>query len=308
VPTGATLTVTTSTPVAMSAFRLSTNGRGEKILSPAPMAEPSNVSDRTTVPYIVSGGGYQSEVLLINPTEELAKGTITFYNETGEREALGTRSDVLFYEIPPHSSYTISSDRAGPNVLRGYATVKANAGNAPHSAALTKRWSGDVWTHENLVSGISGSDLQFAVDLRPTMIRHGEIDINFVIVNPIENGAANISLTLGEAEITSDSLLPGEQKTISLRGIEGQSIHGIVGFSSDRPVTLTALQKTLNIRSEIIEMELPPISEAAYFPYVPNGGGLSTEFRLANVSVQQAGGQLEFVTPNGEPATATILR
>ena len=102
--------------------------------------------------------------------------------------------------------------------------------------------------------------------------------------------------------------MPGEQKTISLRETEGQSIHGIVSFSSDRPVALTALQKTLNIRSETVKMELPPISEATYFPYVPNGGGLSTEFRLANTSAQQAGGQLEFTTPSGEPATTTILR
>ncbi len=307
-PTSATLTVTTSTPVAMSAFRLSINGRGEKILSPAPMAKPSSMSDQTTIPYVVSGGGYHSEVLLINPTEELAKGTIAFYNETGKRGALGTRSDVLFYEIPPHSSYTISSDRTGPNVLRGYAKIKADAGNTPYSATLNKRWSGDVWTHENLVSGISGSNMQFAVDLRPTMIRHGEIDISFIIVNPMENEAANINLSLGGAEIISDSLLPGEQKTISLRETEGQNIHGIVSFSSDHPVTLTALQETLNIRSGTVKMELPPISEAAYFPYVPNGGGLSTEFRLANTSAQQAGGQLGFKTPSGEPAITTILR
>jgi len=88
----------------------------------------------------------------------------------------------------------------------------------------------------------------------------------------------------------------------------GAGARGVMELRSNVAVVVTARRHVTNIRGEVVESELPPLSSGAVFPYVPNGGGLSTEFRLANVSGDRAEGQLAFLRPSGEPADATIIR
>ena len=88
----------------------------------------------------------------------------------------------------------------------------------------------------------------------------------------------------------------------------GAGARGVLELRSSLPVTVTALQQVTNIRGETIESALPPLSPGNVFPYVPNGDGLSTEFRLANVSPSRVEGRLAFTMPSGEPASGTIIR
>ncbi len=64
----------------------------------------------------------------------------------------------------------------------------------------------------------------------------------------------------------------------------------------------------MNLRGELIEVELPALGVGRRFPYVPNGKGLSTELRLANPSTTDATGLIELRLANGEPAREAILR
>ncbi len=308
VPQNATLTITTRTPVAMTAVRESTNGRDETILAPAPMMLDTDSPLRMTVPYFVNGGGQRSRLILINAGDKPAAGNVSFYDHAGQRRSLGTASNALRYEIPPHSSWTMESDGVGTGVQRGYAVVEPATDTVPHSVVMIEHYQGEVWTNESSTSGAIATLLEFAVDLRPTLIRHGEIDTRLVLVNSGVDGPATARVSLAGQEISAITLDPGTQMILSIRDLAGAAAHGIVTVASDNAIVVAARQITLNIRSESIETELPAVAANEFVPFVPNGGGLSTEFRLGNMSKNAATGALEFLLPSGQPATGTILR
>lgn len=80
---------------------------------------------------------------------------------------------------------------------------------------------------------------------------------------------------------------------MALRDLSGASARGILSVESDAPVSVTARQRTVNLRGELIEAELPARGAGPRFPYVPNGKGLSTELRLVNPSPTDATGFIE---------------
>ena len=95
---------------------------------------------------------------------------------------------------------------------------------------------------------------------------------------------------------------------MALRDLFGASARGILSVESDAPVSVTARQRTVNLRGELIEVELPALGAGRRFPYVPNGKGLSTELRLVNPLPTDATGFIELRLANGEPAQEAILR
>jgi len=303
----ATLSIGSNVALAIAAFRLTSNGHDDVLLAPAPMTLASAPSERTTIPYLITGGGHWSEVVLINPTDELMEGTVTFHNNRGEREPLGNRSAVLAYRIPPHSSRTMPSDGAGPVARQGYAVIAPRTGGAPHSMAILQRRYGDVLASESLVEGSHSTEAQFGIDLRPTLVRHGDMDTRLIVVNPNAE-TATVDFRLAGQESIRRIVAPGEQVIVSVLAELGENVHGIIELSSNLGVTVTVRRSVTNIRAELIESELPALAVESIFPYVPNGGGLSTEFRFANRSAESIDGYLEFILPDGGPANGTILR
>ena len=303
----ATLGIEFDIPLGITAFRRSENGRGEVVLTPAPATHTVAPADSATLPYFVSGAGRESRIVLINPTDAPMEGAIRLFDSSGQRQPLGTPSDVAYYRIPPRSSRTVDSDGSGPTAGEGYARIEPRSGGVPHAAALIVRSAGSEFVNENLVTGAHAARLQFGIDLNPTPIRHGDIDARIVVVNDNADPAFIEMLLDGQA-FPGLEVAPGEQRTVSAQEVFDDGARGVLELRSNAAVTVTVRQHVTNIRGEVIESELPPLSSGAVFPYVPNGGGLSTEFRLANVSGDRAEGELAFLRPSGEPADATIIR
>ena len=304
---GGTLRIESQTPLAVTALRSAVNGRGETVLTPAPMTRAAGPSERTTLPYVAAGGGHESEIVLINATDALMDGTVTWYDAAGGRRPLGTRSDVASYRIPPHSSRTLSSDGAGPAVSEGYAVIEPRSGGVPYAAVLTRRSLGGLVVHQDLTAGVLAREVRYGIDLNPTLLRHGDIDTRVVVVNRhAETAAVDVRLD-GRRNVRLE-VASGERKTLGVRAEFGAAARGVLELSSRLAVTVTARQRVTNIHGETIESELPPLAPATVFPYVPNGGGWSTEFRFANLSSEPMEGELEFLLPTGEPASGTLLR
>ena len=303
----ATLGIESDIPLAVTAFRRTVSDREEVILTPAPIARTAAPADSATLPYFVSGGGRESRIVLINPTNSPMEGTIRLFDGTGARRPLGTPSDVAYYRIPPHASRTLDSDGSGPSAGEGYARIEPRTGGAPHAAALIRQSFGGDFVNEGMVVGLRTANTHFGIDLNPTLIRHGDIDVRVVVVNDNDD-PATIEMPMDGQAGPRLEVAPGEQQTVSALAAFGAGARGVMELRSSVPVAVTVRQQVTNIRGEVVESELPPLSPGSVFPYVPNGGGLSTEFRLANVSGERAEGQLAFVMPSGEPADATIIR
>ncbi len=303
----ASVTIDADRPIALTALRITTNGRGEAMLAPAPFAYGSESAERTVLPWFVSGGDRQSSVVLINPTDTVMTGQLAFHDATGARMPLGTDSDVIDYRVPPFGSRVVASHDAGPRANRGYVVVTPDAGGTPHSSALVERSNGGVTVSESIVTGTSADNARFAVDLRPTLIRHGAIDTQLVVVNPSAEVAA-LAVTSGTQTVTTRELRPGEQAVLSVRALAGASANGVFSVSGGDAIVVAARQETTNIRAEQVDVELPPLGDAQFAPYVPNGAGIATEVRLANTASEPTAGTLLFTGPDGAPASLTILR
>ncbi|WP_428098300.1 hypothetical protein [Candidatus Rariloculus sp.] len=307
IPAAATVAIDANRPVALTALRTTTNGRGEDMLAPAPLALGSGPAERVVLPYFVGGGDRQSSVILINPTDDVMTGRISFHDPSGARAVLGTDSDVVDYRIPPYGSRVVASHDTGPRARRGYVAVTADQGGAPHSAALIVRSYGGVVVSESTVTGTSSDEARFAVDLGATLIRHGEIDTQLVVVNASAD-VTQFEVSSGTQTIAMRELAPGEQTVLSVRALAGAGANGVFSVTGDDTLVVAARQETTNIRAEQVDVELPPLSNGAFAPYVVNGAGIATEIRLANGSSERIAGTLTFLQPDGEPATGTILR
>ena len=303
----ATLSIESDTALAITALRRTDNGGGEVILTPAPMTRTTAPADSSTLPYFVSGGGRESRIVLINPTDSPMEGVIRLFDSTGARAPLGTSSDVAYYRIPPGASRTVASDGSGPAPADGYARIEPRSGGTPHAAVLIRQGEGGNFDSEGIARGASGTVMRFGIDLNPTLLRHGDIDNRVVVVN---DGAesATVELQLDGRPGPRLEVAAGEQQTVSTLAAFGAGAKGVLELRSATPVAVSARQHVTTIRGDVVESELPPFSQGSIFPFVPNGGGHSTEFRLANVSAERAEGRLAFLMPSGEPAEATIIR
>ena len=307
IPSEATVTIDSDRPVALAALRITMNSRGEEMLVPAPVASGSEPAERTVLAWFVSGGDRRSSVVLINPTDTVMTGRIGFRGPAGERTVLGTDSDVVDYRIPPYGSRVVASHDAGPRASRGYVVVMPGAGGTPYSSALIERGSGGATVSESIATGAPVSEAHFAVDLRPTLIRHGDIDTQLVIVNPSAN-VETFAVSSGTQTVAMRELAPGEQTVLGVRALAGDGANGVFSVTGADSLVVAARQETTNIRAEQIDVELPPLGDAPFAPYVSNGAGIATEIRLANTSSEPAAGMLQFREPDGTPASGTILR
>jgi hypothetical protein len=299
--------------MAIAAVRVTSNQREQQLLSPMPSSISSSASSASSangavIPWLSNGAGERSEIVLVNSSEtESLRGTLAIYDRSGARAPLGMDSELMPYAIPPRSTRRFVSDGAGASSDAGYAVVTAEDGPVPGVSALVRHRSGDTETSESLVSQSMGRSHRFGVNLETTLIRHGEID---TVIYATNTGASVAQLHVAmEGGATFERMLaPGQQRRISVHDLFGASARGIVSLDSDAPVSVTARQRTVNLRGELIEVELPALGGGGRIPYVPNGKGLSTELRLANPSATDATGFIELWLATGEPALEAILR
>jgi hypothetical protein len=91
-------TFTSSVPVAPIALLGFVNERSESLMTTVPVAPIASTStDPVVLPHVVSGGGWRTEVLLVNPTDDQISGQV---------QGLGLVANQS-YRIPPRSSARI---------------------------------------------------------------------------------------------------------------------------------------------------------------------------------------------------------
>src|SRR5262249_15159311 len=112
-----TFTFTSSLPVAATALRGLTNERGEFLITTLPVLDLSvpAVSGPVVFPHFVSGVGWTTQVLLVNPTDSVLTGTIQMRDPSGQNLAFGDPT----YSIPPRASQKLQNFGAPPPTLTG---------------------------------------------------------------------------------------------------------------------------------------------------------------------------------------------
>ena len=204
-----TLTVSSRQPVASLLLRRTHTTRGEDLLLAIPPVEAFDADAGAVIPGLSAGGGYDSEIVLVNPRHEAVSGRIevlgartgrpvtwaaTCDNETpleSEAQARGKYRPVaermgqlvkqrqsceLSYEIQPGGEYHLElhSDSYPPE--QAYAVVRQDSGaKIPWAAAIVTSWKGSLLLSLTAVPARPTTQLAWIpVDTLPDLIRQGE--------------------------------------------------------------------------------------------------------------------------------------
>src|SRR5439155_18579283 len=100
------LEVTSSKPVSVVALRLTTNQRGETLLTTTPIADLSTSLTNAPVyfPQLTDGGGFTTTLILLNTSNGTEAGTLATFDDNGAPLTLsdsgGTAASAFPYSIP----------------------------------------------------------------------------------------------------------------------------------------------------------------------------------------------------------------
>jgi hypothetical protein len=269
-----------------------TNERGEFLLTTLPVVEVGTTPTATTIPHFADGGGWTTQVALVNPGDTAMSGTIQFLGATGQ--AVQTSA----YALAPRSSTRLMTSGAGVNVQTGSVRI------SPGPSALTifsYRTNGVSITQ----AGVPALPLSTA--FRTYVESAGAIRSGLAIANP---SSATVDVTLELAGNSATLSIPANgQRAMFLNEISGfGNLQGVLRVSSATPIALTSLRGRTNERGEFIITTTTPVDESAassvremFVPHFAEGGGYSMQFILFG---RATSGTMYFVNQSGN---ATLL-
>jgi hypothetical protein len=330
--TDATLTFTSDVPVSAIALRGRTNERSEFLISTAPIANLSESTPATVFfPDFADGGGWTTQFILVNPTDQTITGTLNFFEQgtdgtTANPAAvkLGGQTPVApsyAYSIPPRSSRRFTTLGANSAAYVGTAQATPDQSNlAPVGVAVFSYRNGGVTVSE---AGVPAVDVGAAFRLYVESSSNGLLRSGIAVLNSSEAGT-NVTFDLLGLDGTSTGLrgslaVPASgQRALFLDEIPGfeslpRPFKGFVRISSPAAADLAVvgLRGQWNERGDFLVTTTPPSNETAAsaaeiaFPQVVDGGGFTTQVILysgtpaepaaGNLNLfSQAGGQLSF--------------
>jgi subtilisin family serine protease len=280
-------TFTSSVPVGAIALRVFVNERSEALLTTLPVAAVSSTplppGGSTILPHFAAGGGWSTQVLLVNPTDGPLSGIV---------EMDGTYP----YTIAPRSSAKLITSN-WKDLRTGNVRVTAAAGTALPviSTVFSLVTNGITVTQTGIAT--TGSAQSFELYVESDSARRLQTGI---AIGNAGSGAASTRFDL----LTLDGVSTGYSGSAStdpaghiamfLNQIPGlqslpPSFRGILHISSDSMISAIGLRTIYNERGDFlfattpaVAGNTPPSADAVVFPQVVSGSGFNTEIILMN--------------------------
>jgi hypothetical protein len=276
------------------------------------------------VPHFANGGGWTTQILLVNPGDTALTGSVEFRGEDGLLTAVvmnGQSTSSSLYAVPPHSSQRFLPDGSGAETTTGSVRiVPADGGAAPVPLVnFSYRPGGAMAVTQADVPATTGTALRIYVE------SSGGIQSAIAIAN---NTAAPATVTLEVTNLDGSSAgLPGPVSQVvpgfghiarfisdALPGMPG-SFKGILRVSTDSGVvSAIGLRTVYNERGEFLITTTSPTSETAapatgllLMPHLPDSGGFTSQIILYSASGGQApSGSVVLVENSGQPFAVTV--
>jgi hypothetical protein len=289
-----TFTFTTSLPIAAIALRGFTNERSEFLITTLPVfstgtAEQSNA----TIAHFADGGGWSTQVLLINPFDSPVSGIAQFFNAKGQVVLTSA------YSLAPRSATRFSTSGTNSAIQTGSVNLSTPV---PAVSIFSFRSNNVTINQAGMPTTRAGTAFRTYVETGPA-VRSG-----IAIANPSEN-AVDVNLEVGGLTTTL-SLPPYGQISQFLNEIQTfaglpSSFQGTLRITSGSPVAVTGLRGHTNERGDFLVTTTPPTDESAtstaielFFPHFVEGGGYSMQFIFFGRSTS---GTLYFFNSSGDP-------
>jgi hypothetical protein len=323
-----TFTFSSTAPVSVIALRGLTNERFEFLITTLPVSDlalpPSTAP--ALFPHFADGGGWTTQIVLVNPTEEAMNGSVGFFSPgagatAGQPAPVtidGQTSAEFAYSIPPRGSRALRTAGLGTAIQTGSVRL------TPSGTSKTPSGLG-IFNYRNVSeAGVPGSPAGSAFRMFVessgafNASASGSMQTGVAIANASSTPATvNFELTTltGSATgLTGSIVVPANgQVAMFLGQIPGfatlpNPFQGVLRVSTGTGgISIVGLRGRYNERRDFLITTTPPNNESAqgppevFFPHFADLGGYTTQFILYNGSTDQIStGSLRFFSQAGE--------
>ena len=330
-----TFTFTADLPVAVIALRGFVNERSEFLMTTLPVA-PIAVPTTGTVyfPHFAAGGGWTTQVILVNSTHATIAGNVQFFGSGGEAEAAapatltlddGRSGSTFSYAIPPRSAARLRTSNPAGSLEVGSVRAVPDPGQlAPSGVSIFAfQKDGTTVSEAGVPASTSGAAFRLYVEASGTPGQPHSVRSGIALTNS-SDAPTTVSLELTDLDGTATGL--PESLTIPASGHIARFIDeffaglptpfsGILRIASTAPdIAAVGLRLAINQRHDILVTTTPPADENAaptasdlFFPHFVDSGGWTTQFILFSGSTgQRASGVIRFTGQDGQPLELSV--
>jgi sugar lactone lactonase YvrE len=332
-PFSGSFTFTASVPVAAVALRGLTNDRGEFLITTLPVIDLNAPAGQgnITFAHFADGGGWTTQLALVNPSDNPLTGTLQFLDQSGRPAALtanGQSLNTFTYSLAPRTSQKLQTSGNSAPILAGSVRVTPDAGSATpsgvaifsfHKDGITVGEAGVPAVHEGtafrLYAEVVGNFGNEAI---------GSIQTGLAVANT-SSVDATVNLTLTRLDgsstgVTGTITVPANgQVSLFLNQIPGFGslpvpFGGILRLLSNTSISVVGLRGRYNERKEFLITTTPPVNESAvgstgplYVPHIADGGGFTTQIILfSGQPGQSSNGTMQFFSQSGGALDLTL--
>src|SRR5438132_4123374 len=248
-------------------------------MSTLPVIDPTSAPPAGTavVPHFSDGGGWTTQILLVNPGDTSLGGTVEFRGDDGSLTSVsisGQTKSAFTYAVPPRSSQKLATDGTASTVTSGSVRIiPSDGGAAPLPLVIfSYKPGGTVTVSQAGVPSTSGTAFRSYVESSGTTGQPGTIQSGIAIAN---NTSTPITVTLeltnsdgsstGLPAPISRSLPPlGHISEFLLPTFPGVSnpFKGILRVSSTSGgISVIGLRSRYNERGDFLISSTPPAAE-----------------------------------------------
>jgi len=312
-PSIGSMTFSSSVPIGVIALRGYTNQRREFLMTTLPvvdLTEPAS-NDVVFFPHYADGGGWTTEVTLVNPTDASISGSVQF---------LGPGGATTRYSIGQRGIGRIHTPGTSGAITTGAIRVTPDPGStSPSGLAIFTFTNGGIVVSEAAVPAPrpAQSLRLFDVECSSSI---GRLQTGVAMANPSATDTATVTLDVRDVNgnstgQTSTLMIPPLGQAVAFMkqfpGLESipDLFVGVVRISTTSPagVAVIGLRSEYNERNDFLITTSMPVNEAtppssadALFPHLAEGGGYNTEFVLFSGSADQtSAGTLQFFSQSG---------
>ena len=324
-----TFNFTSSVPVGVVALRGLTNERGDFLMSTLPVIDTTAAppSGTVVVPHFADGGGWITQIFLVNPTANTISGTVQFTDPNGAsvNVSIGGHSGSSFsYSIPGGSSQKLATSGAGSSTASGSVYVVPTGGTAPVALVVFSYRPAGITLTEAGVPVTNGTAFRLYVESTGTIGQSGNIQTGIAVAS-----SAGAFVTFDVTDLNGASVglspvlltLPPSGQTAQFLSQLFPSLpspfKGIVRITTTASASVVGLRARYNERQpspDFLITTTPPSNEGSQpasgellFPHLVNGGGYTTQFILfSGTAGQTASGNLRFFKQDGSPFALTV--
>jgi len=294
------------------------NERSEFLMSTLPVTDLSTAASRETIvfPHFADGGGWTTEIALVNPTDAPLIGEVQFIDESGNPATLaiaGQNGSTFPYVIPPNGSQKLTTAGLLPTVQTGSVRAVPAANNAAPAGLIvfSFRRNGVRITEGGVLAARPGSLFRLYAEGAGDF-EHGEaLSIQTgIAVSNLSGSMATVSLLLQQGGYATLYVPANGHVAMFLNQLPQYrlmpvSFQGILKIESSATISVVGLRGRYNERGDFLIATTPPFDDVppganpqVVFPHFAEGGGYETQFIL--VGSWRSTGALTLYSQSGQ--------